>query len=118
MSIKSTEFETIICLPIHERIFHYSVCSVYKYFAQRCPDYFEELYFPAESSRVSTRSSYQKLKLPRRTTHIGLKALSYTDPSICNSLKNATNLNTFKHDIKNHYFDELRKTESYLKFLK
>ena len=115
-SIKSKEFETINWLPIHERVSQYSVCSVYKYFAQTCPDYFDELFFPAESSRVSTRFSYQKLKLPRCTINIGLKALSYTGPSIwnnlSNSLKNATSLNTFKHSIKNHYFEELRKKES------
>ena len=65
------------------------VCRVYKYFAPTCPDYFDELYFPAESSKVDARFSYKKLKLPRRTTNISLKALYYTGPCIWNNLSNS-----------------------------
>ena len=93
-----------------------TVCSVYKFFAKTCPDYFDELYFPAENNGVTTRCSYQKLTLPRRNTTIGQKALSYIGPSLWNNLNNslkcATNINAFKHNIKIHYFNELKKKES------
>ena len=114
--IKCKDFETINWLPIHERVSQYSVCNIYKFFAKTCPDYFDELYFPAENISVSTRFSYQKLKLPRRNTNIGQKALSYIGPSLWNnlnnSLKNSNSLNTFKPNIKNHYFKELKKKET------
>jgi len=114
-SIKSTQFETINWLPIEERVSQYSVCNVFKFFAQQCPDYYDELFFPLENRIVSTRYSYQKLKLPRRKTNIGLKALSFVGPSIWNnlnnSLKSVTNLNTFKHNIKEHFFKELKKRD-------
>ena len=106
-SIKSKEFQTINWLPLHERVSQYSLCNIYKFFAQTCPHYFDELFFPGENSGISTRYSYQKLKIPRRKTNIGQKALSYVGPSIWNSLNNslksASSLNTFKHNIKEHF---------------
>ena len=62
------------------------------------------------------RSSYQKLNVPHRKTNVGQKALSYVGPSLWNNLnktlKSSTSLNTFKHDIKKHYFNELKKKVS------
>ena len=40
-SLKSKDFEKINWLPIHERVSQYSVCSVYKFVAKSCPDYFD-----------------------------------------------------------------------------
>ena len=115
-SIKSKEFEKINWLPVQQRISQCSVCSVYKFFTNACPDYFDELYFPVETIGVQTRSSYRKLNLPRRKTNMGLKALSYVGPSLWNnlseSLKLSTTINNFKHNIKEHYFAELKRTES------
>ena len=110
-SLKSKEFENINWLPMHD-----SVCSVYKFFAKSCPDYFDELYFIVENNGINTRFSFQKLTLPRRNTNIGQKALSYIGPflwnNLQNTLKSATSINAFKHSIKNHYFNELKKKES------
>ena len=115
-SIKSREFQAINWLPIHERVSQYSVCNVYKFFAQTCPDYFDELFVPSENSNISTRHSFQKLQIPRRNTNIGQRALSYIGPSLWNnlnnSLKSASSLNSFKHSIKEHYFKELKKKEA------
>ena len=65
------------------------------------------------------KSSYQKLNVPHRKTNVanvGQKALSYVGPSLWNNLnktlKTSTNLNTFKHNIKQH-FNGLKKKESY-----
>ena len=115
-SLRSKDFEKINWLPIHERVSQYPVCSVYKFFAKSCPDYFDELYFPVENNGINTRFSFQKLTLPRRNTNIGQKALSYIGPflwnNLQNTLKSATSINAFKHSIKNHYFNELKKKES------
>ena len=92
------------------------MCSVYKFFNNSCPNYFDEIYFPTESKGVQTRSAHQKLKVPHRKTTIGQRALSYIGPSLWNNLnmklKSSTNLNAFKHNIKEHYFNELKKKET------
>ena len=50
----------------------------------------------------------QCIKIPRRKTNQGLRALSYIGPSLWNnldkSLKTSASLNAFKHNIKDHYF--------------
>ena len=62
---------------------------------------------------IHTRSLYQKLNVPCRKANIEQKLLSYVGPSLWNNLnytlKVATGLNTFKHSIKRHYFNELKK---------
>ena len=102
-SITPNEFERINWLPVSDRILQCSLGSVYKFFSKSCPDYYDELFFPAETNGVRTRSSYQKLGLPRRKTNIGLKALSYVGPSLWNNLdetlKTSSSINNFKHKI-------------------
>ena len=82
---------------------------------------FDEIYVPLETNGVHTRSSYEKLNVPHRKTNVGQKALSYFDPSLWNNLtktlKTSTSLNAFKLDVKQHYFNELKKRESSKKFL-
>ena len=115
-SIKSEDFEKINWLPIHERISQCSLCSIYKFFAKNCPNYFDEIYVPLETNGIHTRLSYQKLNVPHRKTNVGQKALSFVGPSLWNNLnktlKTSTSLNAFKHNIKQHYFNELKKKES------
>ena len=113
--LKSKEFERINWLPVQERISQCAVCNVYKFFSKHSPDYFEELFFPTEETAIRTRSSFQKLKIPRRKTNIGLKSLSYTGPSLWNNLnenlKRSSSINDFKHKIKEFYFEEFKKTK-------
>ena len=51
-----------------------------------------------------------------RKTSVRQKALSYFGPSLWNNLnktlKTSTSLNGFKHNIKQYYFNELKKKES------
>ena len=81
------------------------------------PDYFEELFFPTEETAIRTRSSFQKLKISRRKTNIGLKSLSYTSPSLWSdlnkNLKRSSSINDFKHKIKDFYFEELKKNMNF-----
>ena len=52
----------------------------------------------------TTCSSYQKSNLPPRKTTFGQNALSYV------ALK-STSVNAFEHNIKQHYFNKLKKKE-------
>ena len=47
-TIKSEDFEKINWLPVHERISQCSLCSICKFFAKICPNYFDEIYVPLE----------------------------------------------------------------------
>ena len=110
-SIKSEDFEKINWLPIDERISQCSLCSIYNY--KNCPNLFNKIYVPLETNGVHTRWSYQKLNVPHWKTNVVQKALSYVGPSLWNNLnktlKTSTSLNTFKHNIKKHSFNELKK---------
>ena len=65
---------------------------------------------------VYTRPYYQKLNVPYRKTNVGQKALSFVDASLWNNLnktlKASSGLNVFKHNIKQHYFNELKNKSS------
>ena len=79
--------------------------------------YFLKYDWQENTARIPhTRSSNQKLNVRHRKTNVGQKALSYVGPSLWNNLnktlKTSTSLNTFKHNIKKHYFNELKKRES------
>ena len=73
-------------------------------------------YVPLETNGVHTCLSYQKLNVPHWKTNVGQKVLSYVGPSIWNNLnktlKTLTSLNAFKHNIKEHYFNGLKKKQS------
>ena len=115
-SIKYEDFEKRNWLLIHERVWKCSVCSINKFFTKNCPNYFEEIYAPFEADGIHTRSSYQELNVPHWKTNVGQKALSYVGLSLRNNLnktlKTLTSLNSFKHNIKKHFFTELEKRES------
>ena len=67
----------------------------------------DELFSHADCIGVPTRYSHQKLKLPKRKTNQGLRALSYIGPSLWNNLDNSmkrcASLNSFKHKVKDYY---------------
>ena len=60
-----------------------------------------------------TRAHHKKIKCSSSKTNAGQKALSYVCPSVWNNLnktlKTSTSLNSFKHNIKQYYFNELKK---------
>ena len=45
-SIKSKDFEEINWLPIHERVPQCYLWSIYKFFPENFPNYFDEIYVP------------------------------------------------------------------------
>ena len=76
------------------------------------PQYTAEIYH-LSSSVHNTRRAMQKLDLPFRKSSIGQETFSYIGPKTWNNLpaqiKRSKNVNTFKHDIKKSFFDDLQK---------
>ena len=76
-----------------------------------CPYYLNEVFEFASSGNISLRNNFLKLKQPFRNTNTGQKALSFIGPSFWNqipeTLKKTDNLNTFKHNLKNHFFNQM-----------
>ena len=103
-----------ITYATRERFEQCLLVNIYNFFNKRAPEYFVEMFYPAEQG-LKTRSSYQKLILPCRTTNRGLRMLSYLGPRLWNGLhteiKSASNANNFKHKIKNRFFIQLQKKE-------
>ena len=76
----------------------------------------DEIFYHAKCNGIPASYSYQKLKLPHRKPNQGFRALSYVGLSLWNiqdkSLKTSSSLNSFKHNIKDHYFQKGNKKES------
>ena len=112
-SIKAKDFETINWLNVHDRYIQMIVSSVFSFFEKCGPEYMGEIYFPADHEGISTRFSFKKLKIPPRKTTMGLRSLSYMAPSSWNilpsSIKGSKSLNSFKHNLKLHFFSEMKK---------
>ena len=88
---------------------------MYKFFTKNFPNYFDVIHVPLDTNGVHMRSSYQKLNVPNRKTDVGQNILSCVGPLLWNdlnkTLKTSPSLNTFEHNIKQHYFNELKKKE-------
>ena len=72
-----------------------------------------DIFYPVTNRRASTRNSFLKLDQPFRKTTQGQNSLSYISPAIWNELpekiKSCNNANTFKHKVKEHYFNEVKR---------
>ena len=69
-----------------------------------------ELVEYAPPINIRTRSSKLKLKQPFRKTNMGQNTISFLGPQQWNELPNEIKLcktiNTFKHKLKQHFFDK------------
>ena len=85
---------------------------VFKYFNEQFPNYQNEVFDVAIENNFQLRGSFQKLKCPFHKTNTGQLALSYIGPAFWNktpyTLKRTKNLNTFKHNLKNYFLNELK----------
>ena len=65
----------------------------------------------ALEDNVSLRNNFLKLTRPFQNRNTGKKALSFIGPSFWNqlpeTLKKTDDVNTFKHNLKKHYFDQM-----------
>ena len=109
------EFKEINWLNINDRFSQCLLSSIYKFFNSESPEYFNEIYFPAEPSNINTRSSFQRLKQPLRKSKIeDLSSASYSGPSLWNKLpieiKRSGSTSSFKPNVKNHYLTKMEHT--------
>ena len=109
------EFKDINWLPTKERFEQCTATNVFKFFNNSAPSYMSEMFSPVGQGRI-TRRSKNKLNLPFRKTNMGQNGLSYIGPKIWNSLqsdlKSSNNVNSFKHKIKDKFFNDLQKREN------
>ena len=111
--ISRKEFETLNWLPVTERFNQCITSTVFKHLNDQCPDNdLNEVFQTAPDNNIQTRGSLLKLKFPFRKTN----ALSYICPAIWrktpDTVKRIKNLNTFKHNLKEHYLKELKNSNS------
>ena len=101
--VGSNEFKEINWLPVNDRVDLYINSHVYKFFHNKCPLYMSDIFIPAKQSRMSTRSSFQRLNQPCMKTSQGQQCLSYLGPSLWNNLpegiKHSSSINSFKHNL-------------------
>ena len=110
------EFEILNWLPVTERFNQCINSIVFKYVNNQCPNYLNEVFQTAPENNNQTRGSFLKIKCPFCKTNIGQMAQPYIGPTIWSKtpdmLKGTNNLNTFKHNLKKHYLQELKISNS------
>ena len=109
--ISVKEFLELNWLNVHERYLQFIVSDIFKFYNNQCPDYFNEVCYPADDNGVATRCCNKKLKLPFRKLKLGIQSLSYVGCSTWNKLPNnvktTTSLNCFKQNIKKYFLKKL-----------
>ena len=102
-------------LPTKERFEQCTATNVFKFFGNSAPPYMSEIFSPVGQGWI-TRRSKNKLNLPFRKTKTGQNGLSYIGPNIWNSqqsgLKSSNNVNSFKHKIKDKFFNNFQNREN------
>ena len=115
--IPNDEFERLNWIPVTYR-FKQCVNTIFlKYFNEQCPNYLNEGFGVTIENNFQLRGSFQELKCPFRKTNTGQLALLYIGPTFWNktsdTLKSTKNLNTFKHNLKKYFLNELKNCGSY-----
>ena len=89
---------------------------VFKYFNDQCPNHLNEVFDVAVENNFQLRGSFQNLKCQFRKTNTDQLALSYIGPTFWNkipdTLKCTKNLNTFKHNFKKYFLNELKNCDN------
>ena len=100
-------------LPIRQRIDYKIALLVYKCIHHQAPQYLQDLLIPKTCRRVSRSSSASEgilfdVPMARRHTFYD-RSFAVSGPTIWNSLpfyiRNCTNLEKFKSDLKSHFCD-------------
>ena len=110
-TISHKEFKDLNWLPVVNSSEQYVISIVFKFINGNCLYYLNEFFEFGPEGNVSLRNNFLKLTRPFRNTNTGQKALSSIGPSFWNqiseTLKKTDNLNTFKHNLKKHFFNQL-----------
>ena len=84
---------------------------MFKFVDDNCPYYLNEVFEFASEGNISLGNNFLKLKRLFRNTNTGQKASYFIGPSFWNqiteTLKKTDNLNTFKHNLKKHFFNQM-----------
>ena len=97
-------------LPVINSFEQCVISIAFKFINGNCPYYLNEVFEFAPEGNISLRNNLLKLKRPFRNTNTGQKTLFFIGPSFWNqipeTLKKTDNLNTFKHNLKKHFFNQ------------
>ena len=115
--VSHEEFDHLNWLPVTYRFKQYVNAIIFKYFNEQWPNYQNEVFDVAIENNFQLRSSFQKLKWPFWKTNTGQLALSYIGPTFWNKtpdkFKHTKNLNTFKHNLKKYFLNELKNCNNF-----
>ena len=105
------EFKDLNWSPVSSRFEQCVISTVFKFINGNCLYYLNEVFEFVPEANISLRNNFLKLKRPFRSTSNSQKALSFIGTSFWNripeTLKKANNLNTFKHNLKKHFFNQM-----------
>ena len=109
--ISHKEFKDLNWFPVINWFEQCVLSIVFKFINGNCPYYLNKVFDYAPEGNISLTNNFLKLKRPFRNKNTGQKALSFIGPSFWNqipeTLKKTDNLNTFKHNLKKHFFNQM-----------
>jgi hypothetical protein len=95
-------------LPIKKRIDFKIATLTYRIYRTGSPSYLNDLLHSYTPQRTLRSASSNLLSIPRKTTEAGRRGFSYAAPAIWNSIplniRQLPSLNSFKNQLKTHYF--------------
>ena len=104
------EFKDLNWLPVIYRLKNALFQSCLN-LSMTCSFYLNEIFKFAPQGKISLRNNFLELKRSFRNTNTVQKALSFIDPLFWNQiqeiLKKTNNVNTFKHNLKKHFFNQM-----------
>ena len=107
--ISAIHFRKINWLPVEHRVELCTATTVFIFWNQLTPSYFEDIFTPSFNKYI-TRSQ-MALDIPLRKTTIGQKRISFLGPKVWsktnNSLKAVKTTATFTQALKNHVLENL-----------
>ena len=84
---------------------------MFKFINVICLCYLNEVFEFVPEGNISLRNTFLTPKRPIQNTNISQKTLSFIGPLFWNqipeTLKKTDNLNTFKHNLKKHFFNQM-----------
>ena len=110
-AISHKEFKDLNWLPVINRFEQFVISIVFKLVKGSCPYYLNEVFGFAPEGNISLRNNFSKFTQPFWNTNTSQKALSFIGPSCRNqipeTLKETNNLNSFKHNLKKRFFNQM-----------
>ena len=106
-----TEFKKLNWLPVDYRFRQFLAANMFKFFDDKCALYIKDVFDKSCISQASTRNSTETKSTTKENQYISFLAPSIWN-NLLNELKRCTNLNTFKHKIKEYFFYKIRQKDN------